>query len=282
MNSKINKRRKGKKLIAVKSFSDFSEYKVENKKTYSKKKKNFEFDYINNEILRDALERCDKVEYIPQKHITMKKLGYTSIHSLSKLAKRRWSECFENGGEIYIKIRSTNEPIYERILFNRKVSKFITKGLPLSKKIKPKKRGYIKNSSVAKVFGFDFYIQPNEKLKIRERKILLEESETYIGKILNEHSKNGGIENVMNSHLVFLDPSHSDIELISNWNQFFTSYGYRFKEFEKKWFKIFANDVKDDNPSEDTVNTELEAGLYISNKINLLKMKKPKYVDDMG
>ena len=125
MNSKINKRRKGKKLIAVKSFSDFSEYKVENKKTYSKKKKNFEFDYINNQILRDALERCDKVEYIPQKHITMKKLGYTSIHSLSKLAKRRWSECFENGGEIYIKIRSTNEPIYERILFNRKVSKFV-------------------------------------------------------------------------------------------------------------------------------------------------------------
>ena len=282
MNSKINKRRKGKKLIAVKSFSDFSEYKGESNKSNSKKKRNFEFDYVINEILRDALERCDKVEYIPQKHITMKKLGYTSIHALSKLAKRRWSECFENGGEIYIKTRSTKEPIYDRILFNRKVSKYITKGLPLSKKIKPKKRGYIKNSSVAKVFGFDFYIQPNEKLKIRERKILLEESENYIGKIINEHSKNAGIDNVMNNHLVFLDPSHSDIELISNWNQFFTSYGFRFKEFEKKWFKIFANDIKDDNPSEDIVNTELEEEEDISNKINLLKWKKPNYVDGMG
>jgi hypothetical protein len=282
MNSKINKRRKGKKLIAVKSFSDFSEYKGESNKSNSKKKRNFEFNYVKNKILRDALERCDKVEYIPQKHITMKKLGYRSIHALSKLAKRRWSECFENGGEIYIKTRSTKEPIYDRILFNRKVSKFIRKGLPLSKKIKPNKRGYIKNSSVAKVFGFDFYIQPNEKLKIRERKILLEESENYIGKIINEHSKNAGIENGINNHLVFLDPSYSDIELISNWNQFFTSYGYRFKEFEKKWFKIFANDVKDDNPSEDTANSALEAEEDISNKINLLKWKKPKYVDGMG
>ena len=282
MNSKVNKRKKRKKLIAVKSFSDFTEYKVESKKTSSKKKKNFEFDFINNEILRDALERCDKVEYIPQKHITMKKLGYTSIHSLSKLAKRRWSECFENGGEIYIKIRSTNEPIYERILFNRKVSKFITKGLPLSKKIKPKKRGYIKNSPDAKVFGFDFYIQPNEKLKIRERKILLEESENYIGIIINDFSNKMGIENMVNHNLVFLDPSHSDMELISNWNLFFTAYGFRFKEFEKKWFKIFANDVNDSYPSEDIVNIELEAGQDISNKINLLKTKKPKYVDDMG
>jgi hypothetical protein len=282
MYSKLNKRGKRKKLIAVKSFSDFSEYKLERKKTSSKKKKNFEFDYVNNEVLRDALERCDKVEYIPQKHITMKKLGYTSIHSLSKLAKRRWSECFENGGEIYIKIRSTNEPVYERILFNRKVSKFITKGLPLSKKIKPKKRGYIKNSPEAKVFGFDFYIQPNEKLKIRERKILLEESENYITIIINEFSKNMSIENSVNNNLVFLDPSHCDMELISNWNLFFTAYGYRFKEFEKKWFKIFANDIKDSYPSENIVNTELEAVQNISNKINLLKTKKVKYVDDMG
>ena len=72
------------------------------------------------------------------------------------------------------------------------------------------------------------------------------------------------------------------MELISNWNLFFTAYGFRFKEFEKKWFKIFANDVNDSYPSEDIVNIELEAGQDISNKINLLKTKKPKYVDDMG
>ena len=47
-------------------------------------------------------------------------------------------------------------------------------------------------------------------------------------------------------------------------------------------FLIFANDVKDYNPSEDTVNTELEEEEDISNKINLLKWKKPKYVDGMG
>ena len=84
------------------------------------------------------------------------------------------------------------------------------------------RKPYVRGGKGGKVKGFGYYIQPNEKLKKRERKELIRLGELYMGPI------NSGE----------LDSSLTDGEIVDEWNRFFDEYGYRFPEFEEEWLKL--------------------------------------------
>jgi hypothetical protein len=223
----------------MKNVYDFG---MKNIKTIAKRNHqiNKGFKKIRNCNLKNEFEKCNKVKYNSRKHIKLSQLGFKTIYQLDSLGKRRWSEYFNSGGKVYIISYSTKLPLYKRILFDRKIRKYIGKGVPLPLKPKSKKRGYIFGGRSGKVLGFNFYfLYDKERLMPKHRRILLLKSETYISEIYNKQSK--FIAENIDNNIVYLDPSLSDIELVENWNKFFANYGFRFKEFEKQWFKLYTN-----------------------------------------
>ena len=90
--------------------------------------------------------------------------------------------------------------------------------------------------SKRKFKGFNFYIQGNEKLSKKNRKLLLLESENHLGEVY--HSINLSTEQKINLGLTDeLDSNLNDIELLDQWNHMYDNYGYLMSEFRKNWEK---------------------------------------------
>lgn len=133
-----------------------------------------------------------------------------------------------------------------------------------------------------KFLGFDFYIQCNEKLSQKNRKILLEKSEDYLGSIyytLNISTKekiNKGISNE-------LDCSLTDLELLEEWNPMYERYGYLIPDFKEKWERTFLKggkkSYKHSNVEEfETKINELE---FRIRQLEIL-LNRRRYVENMG
>lgn len=88
--------------------------------------------------------------------------------------------------------------------------------------------------SKRKFFGFNFYIQCNEKLSKTHRNLLLNESKSYLGLIY--HSSSLSTEDKQRRGLVSeLDSSLTDLELMEIWNPIYEEFGYMIPEFKDKW-----------------------------------------------
>jgi hypothetical protein len=144
-----------------------------------------------------------------------------------------------------------------------------------------KKYKVIRNNgtpSRRKFEGFNFYIQCNEKLSLRNRKELISKSEVYLNKIFNsirlteEEKTNRGITNGLDSNL-------TDYELLEIWNPLYEKYGFLIPEFKDKWenkhLKEDSNFIKtsNNNKFESKIN-ELEFRI----KQLEIQLKKSKYV----
>jgi hypothetical protein len=206
------------------------------------------FEKMKDSGIKYQLQSCSKVIYNRRKHYTIKELGFNTIYRLSSKGNKRWDKYFQDGGKVFIKSYSTNEPMCNRVLFEKKIKKYIGNDVPLPKKKKPTKRSYIKGGVGGKVYGFDFYLR-DDKLYPKQRNILLNQSENYIGFIEHEQTSTKGSENLDRVNVTYLDPSLTDIENVETWNNFFQQYGMRFPEFQDKWMKLFGNDLKETGES---------------------------------
>ena len=220
---------------------------INSKRKITKRKStvNKGFENLKNDELKYEFENCLKVKYNPRKHIKLKSLGFKTIYQLDALGKRRWSSYFNSGGRVYLIAYSTKLPLCNRILFDRKIRKFIGKDVALPLKQKPQKREYVKGGKNGKVLGFNFYFIEDKKMLPKHRRILLTKSEIYIGQIADEKTKNGS--QFLQNDVIFLDPDLTDLEIAEHWNDFFMGYGYRFPEFEEQWFQLYAADVESDS-----------------------------------
>lgn len=133
-----------------------------------------------------------------------------------------------------------------------------------------------------KFLGFDFYIQCNEKLSQKNRKILLEKSEDYLGSIyytLNistEEKINKGISNE-------LDCSLTDLELLEEWNSMYERYGYLIPELKEKWEKRYLKEVQPSNkiPKQDKFETKINELEFRIRQLEIL-LNRRRYVENMG
>lgn len=88
--------------------------------------------------------------------------------------------------------------------------------------------------SKRKFYGFNFYIQCNDKLSKRDRKTILTNSKNYLGLIY--HSSSLNTEDKQRKSLVSeLDSSLTDLELLEIWNPIYEEFGYMIPEFKDKW-----------------------------------------------
>ena len=88
--------------------------------------------------------------------------------------------------------------------------------------------------SKKKFYGFNFYIQCNEKLSKTHRNQLLNKSKSYLGLIYN--SSSFSTEEKQRRGLVSeLDSSFTDFELLELWNPIYEEFGYMIPEFKDKW-----------------------------------------------
>jgi hypothetical protein len=149
------------------------------------------------------------------------------------------------------------------------------------KKIYPKKR-YDGTPSKKKFYGFNFYIQCNEKLSKRDRKTLLTNSKNYLGLIYNS-SYLSTEEKQRRGWVSELDSSLTDLELLEIWNRIYEEFGYMIPEYKDKWESKHI-------PQGNTITKKLN---YESseNELNDLKcriiqleilLRKNKLVEGMG
>ncbi len=88
--------------------------------------------------------------------------------------------------------------------------------------------------SKKKFYGFNFYIQCNEKLSKTHRNLLLTESKSHLVLIYN--SSTLSTEDKQRRGLVSeLDSSLTDLELLEIWNPIYEEFGYMIPEFKDKW-----------------------------------------------
>ena len=149
------------------------------------------------------------------------------------------------------------------------------------------KRGYnIKRNdgspSQRKFLGFDFYIQCNNKLSLKNRETLLSKSGFYLSSIY--HSLPISLDDKIKKGISNeLDCGLTDLELLDEWNSMYERYGYLIPDFKDKWERKF---LKGDTKSFENLNI----GKFES-KINELEFRikqlelqihKRKYVEGMG
>ncbi len=149
------------------------------------------------------------------------------------------------------------------------------------KKIHRKKR-YDGTPSKKKFYGFNFYIQCNEKLSKTHRNHLLTESKSYLGLIYNSSSLS--TEDQQRRGLVSeLDSSLTDLELLEIWNPIYEEFGYMIPEFRDKWESKQIPKGK--------IQTKVSGFEKSENEINELRcmilqlqilVKKSKLVEGMG
>lgn len=97
------------------------------------------------------------------------------------------------------------------------------------------KRNYVIGGRYGKVKGFDFYLQDREKLKPFQRRILLNESEDLISRLINEEFEKLKDYSKIDTTLTFLDSELTDLELLEIWNDMYVRYGFRMSPFRDKW-----------------------------------------------
>lgn len=104
----------------------------------------------------------------------------------------------------------------------------------MKQKVKYKHKRYDGTPSRKKFYGFNFYIQCNEKLSKTHRNLLLNKSKSYLGLIYNSSSLS--TEEKQRRGLVSeLDSSLTDLELLEIWNPIYEEFGYMISEFRDKW-----------------------------------------------
>lgn len=186
--------------------------------------KNQGFEKLKSPTLKQKLEGCSKVLYNKRTHFTARELGFNKLHKLSNKGDKRWKEFFKKAGKVFLKIRSVNESMCDRILFDKSIKNFIGPNVPLPVKEKKIKREYVKGGKGGKILGFNFYMQRNDKLLKKQRKILLQKGNEYISEVIDKLNKRFEIDE--------LDPISNDWEIMETWNKFYTDYGYLVSEFK--------------------------------------------------
>ncbi len=149
-------------------------------------------------------------------------------------------------------------------------------------KRKYSQKRYDGTPSKRKFYGFNFYIQCNEKLSKRDRTTLLTNSKNYLGLIYNSSSLS--TEDKQRRRLVSeLDSSLTDLELLEIWNPIYEEFGYMIPEFKDKW--------ESKQIPKDKIQTKVSEFETSINEINELRFriiqleilnKKNKYVEGMG
>jgi hypothetical protein len=145
-----------------------------------------------------------------------------------------------------------------------------------------KLRRYDGTPSKRKFYGFNFYIQCNEKLSKRDRKTLLTNSKSYLGLIYNSSSLS--TEDKQRRGLISeLDSSLTDLELLEIWNPIYEEFGYMIPEFKGKWESKQIPKGK--------IQTKVSGFEKSENELNELRcmilqlqilVKKSKLVEGMG
>jgi hypothetical protein len=101
-------------------------------------------------------------------------------------------------------------------------------------KRKYNQKRYDGTPSKKKFYGFNFYIQCNDKLSKTHRNLLLNKSRPYLDLIYNSSSLS--TEDKQRRGLVGeLDSSLTDLELLEIWNPIYEEFGFMIPEFREKW-----------------------------------------------
>ena len=145
-----------------------------------------------------------------------------------------------------------------------------------------KNRRYDGTPSKRKFYGFNFYIQCNEKLSKRDRGTLLTNSKNYLGLIY--HLSSLSTEEKQRRGLVSeLDSSLPDLELLEIWNPIYEEFGYMISEFKDKWEsqRIPKGKIQTKESKFETSENELD---HLRSRIVQLEilLKRSKYVEGMG
>ena len=114
-----------------------------------------------------------------------------------------------------------------------------------------------------KVKGFNFYIQDRERIKLFQRRILLEQSEVYINEIKEKQNQEGkSFEHLIKGCQLFeLDPNHHDLELMEHWNEIYDEYGYLIDDFKSKWEREKFGVLKDFGDKKDESKISKPSGI---------------------
>jgi hypothetical protein len=87
-----------------------------------------------------------------------------------------------------------------------------------------------------------------------------------------------------------LDKTHTDLEIVDSWNEFYDKYGHHFPEFKRKWEREFLptkeeenkrireSEKMDDSDSEFNEEERVKSLEKIKNLFN----KKTPYSSDLG
>lgn len=136
--------------------------------------------------------------------------------------------------------------------------------------------------SKRKFYGFNFYIQCNEKLSKTHRNQLLNESQSYLGLIYQ--SSLLSTEDKQRSGLVSeLDSSLTDLELLEIWNPIYEEFGYMIPEFKDKWEskRVTNGKIQIKKSKFETSENELNELKCKIVQLEIL-LKKSKLVEGMG
>ena len=149
-------------------------------------------------------------------------------------------------------------------------------------KRKYKQKRYDGTPSKKKFYGFNFYIQCNEKLSKRDRKTLLINSKNYLGLIYNSSSLS--TEDKQRKGLVSeLDSSLKDLELLEIWNPIYEEFGYLIPEFKDKWESKQIPKGKFQTKNSEFEKSENEMDELRCRILQLeIQFKKSKLVEGMG
>ena len=136
--------------------------------------------------------------------------------------------------------------------------------------------------SKKKFYGFNFYIQCNEKLSKTDRGTLLTNSKNYLGLIY--HSSSLSTEDKQRRGLVSeLDSSLTDLELLEIWNPIYEEFGYMISEFKDKWESKRIPKGKIQTMKSKFENSDNELNELRCRIVQLeILLKKSKYVEGMG
>lgn len=149
-------------------------------------------------------------------------------------------------------------------------------------KVQYLQKKYDGTPSKKKFYGFNFYIQCNEKLSKTHKNQLLNESKSYLGLIYNSSSLS--IEEKQRRGLVSeLDSSLIDFELLEIWNPIYEEFGYMIPEFKDKWEskQIPKEKIQTKNLEFEKSDNEMNEMRCRILQLEIL-FKKSKLVEGMG
>lgn len=145
-----------------------------------------------------------------------------------------------------------------------------------------KQKRYDGTPSKKKFYGFNFYIQCNEKLSKRDRETLLTNSKNYLGLIYNSSSLSTE-EKQRRSLVSELDSSLTDLELLEIWNPIYEEFGYLIPEFKDKWESKQIPKGKIQTKDSEFEKTDNEMNEMRCRILQLeILFKKSKLVEGMG